>query len=104
MDELLDELRLCPFCGSKPEISGGTYEVLYRRKESQKPWRRFLRKETRTVVSRGKEKQIDFFVFLVSEYKVRCTGKHCVARSGCLYHSEIEAINAWNGGSANEHS
>lgn len=100
----MDELRLCPFCGSKPELSGGTHEYFYLKKMSEKPWRQFLRKETRTTGSPTRRKQKDFFVFRVTEYKVRCTGSRCVARSGCQYHSEAEAIKAWNGGAANEHS
>lgn len=100
----MDRMRPCPFCGSKPELSGGTEEYYYRRKETDKPWRRFLREESCSPTRIARGIITSYFVYAVTEYKVRCTGKRCVARSGCIYHSEEEAINAWNGGAEHEHS
>ena len=92
---MMAELKPCPFCGNKPEITDCSGVFYYRNKMGQTAWRKYLREEIIEVGSRRTPKK--FYVFDVTEFTVKCSSPSCFARNASKrFHSMQELIEAWN--------
>lgn len=89
------ELKPCPFCGGKPELIDNSGERFYINNVSSRPGRTLLRIETHPKGTR--RTMVNYYVFLVMDWKVHCSTKDCFARNlNKHYPSREEAIESWN--------